>query len=292
MPQPMYAQPQMGQPSLQSDYDPVFTGHATDKVQVDQRLQQLMPTLVQKYGQRSDSPDGMMTQSAGLLDYLRKGGFDALQQSAAHARVLGADPLSFHSSLAKQKESQMSAALQLRKSLMDEYKFLGESMGGRPEDILQSFNTDPAFPNQFYIPERMGMAEEGMEGKMIPGQRRGADPATVARLRQIRESMGIGNTPMIQGGVPLAAAQRIAELQARQGGAAAPSSGVAVSPESLNRSGVPAWGPLRYLAGIPDYFDQFSEWMARPSAPRPYFDPAAEERGRRAAMLANPEAFR
>lgn len=143
---------------------------------------------------------------------------NAGQKNSLFKQVGGTDMLSFEDAQQKRAATQMQVALNLskmsaeqREAQMKEVDFLGKMMGARPEDIHQSFNRDPAHPNQFYIPERMGMAEDGMEGKMIPGQWRGADPAHVQRMRQLFETTGWGNTPMP---TPAEAAAEIARRKA------------------------------------------------------------------------------
>lgn len=178
-----------------ADYDPVFTGHATDRTQIDPRMNTLMPSLLHDFGS-GDAP--IAERSAGLMQRLRQLGFDAVQSSAGHTRVLGIDPLSLQDRAAK----QMEVALRLnelkdkqRVSQMNEVEWLGKQMGARPEDIHQSFNTDPSHPNQFFIPAHQGMSEVGEPAREIQGEWRGADPMHVSRVRQLFESMGIGNSP-------------------------------------------------------------------------------------------------
>lgn len=154
---------------------------------------------------------------------------------------------------------------ELRKTQLGEYNDLARSAGGLPEDILASFgkNAAPGHQNEYFNPgvdlgpDPTMASDPNAPHRVEKAGWRGIDPGTVARLRAIRQTLGIDTQPQMSAAQLAAMEQErqqlLATAQARQQAAMA-NNGTPIKPLP---SGLPAFGPLRPL-GVQFWRNMFS----------------------------------
>lgn len=182
---------------------------------------------------------------------------NGLQRNAVFTSVVGTDPISYQNQ--QLTHGQMALKLQQdlltqQSAIMGQADSLAKSLGAaNMGNVMQSYNADPAHPNQFYNPGGYE-ADPARPGQFLqkPGQWLGADPQDVAALGALRSQLGLSSSTMAQ-----QTAARFAQLHAKGAPTSAATAPVAAPTQSqpqqtmdtAQQAGAARRAALGYLGG-------------------------------------------